>query len=167
MEINLSNEMIEKIISVALGRLEKLRDEEQNAKEWIKVRSAFEREENLKNANAFLSENRNADGVIETASGLQYKVMVSAEGPKPSQDSTVTLSYKLNDLNGNTLDQNSNVQFNLTNTVPGFKEAVSNMSVGETIVAYVHPDLGYGAQLLDTIAPNSLLIFEIELISID
>ena len=93
--------------------------------------------------------------------------MVSAEGPKPSQDSTVTLSYKLNDLNGNTLDQNSNVQFNLTNTVPGFKEAVSNMSVGETIVAYVHPDLGYGAQLLDTIEPNSLLIFEIELISID
>lgn len=124
-------------------------------------------EENLKNANAFLSENRNADGVIETASGLQYKVMVSADGPKPSQDSTVTLSYKLNDLNGNTLDQNSNIQFNLTNTVPGFKEAVSNMSVGETIVAYVHPDLGYGAQLLDTIEPNSLLIFEIELISID
>ena len=54
MEINLSNEMIEKIISVALGRLEKLRDEEQNAKEWIKVRSAFEREENLKNAYIYL-----------------------------------------------------------------------------------------------------------------
>ena len=50
MEINLSNEMIEKIISVALGRLEKLRDEEQNAKEWIKVRSAYEREENIKKA---------------------------------------------------------------------------------------------------------------------
>ena len=54
MEINLSNEMIEKIISVALGRLEKLRDEEQNAKEWIKVRSAFEREENLKNVYIYL-----------------------------------------------------------------------------------------------------------------
>ena len=54
MEINLSNEMIEKIISVALGRLEKLRDEEQNAKEWIKVRSAFEREENLKNAYIYI-----------------------------------------------------------------------------------------------------------------
>ena len=54
MEINLSNEMIEKIISVALGRLEKLRDEEQNAKEWIKVRSAFEREENLKKAYIYL-----------------------------------------------------------------------------------------------------------------
>ena len=123
--------------------------------------------QNLENANAFLNENRNAEGVIETESGLQYKVMVSAEGPKPSMDSTVTLSYKLNDLYGNTIDQNSNVQFNLTNTVPGFKEAVSNMSVGETIVAYVHPDLGYGTQLLETIEPNSLLIFEIELISID
>ena len=54
MEINLSNEMIEKIISVALGRLEKLRDEEQNAKEWIKVRSAYEREENIKNAYIYL-----------------------------------------------------------------------------------------------------------------
>ena len=54
MEINLSNEMIEKIINVSLGRLEKLRDEEQNAKEWIKVRSAFEREENLKNAYIYL-----------------------------------------------------------------------------------------------------------------
>lgn len=123
--------------------------------------------QNLENANNFLKENKNADGVIETESGLQYKVMVSAEGPKPFMDSTVTLSYKLNDLYGNTIDQNSNVQFNLTNTVPGFKEAVSKMSVGETIVAYVHPDLGYGTQLLDTIEPNSLLIFEIELISID
>ena len=54
MQINLSNETIEKIISVVLGRLEKLRDEEQNAKEWIAVHSAFEREENLKNAYIYL-----------------------------------------------------------------------------------------------------------------
>ena len=122
---------------------------------------------NLQAAEAFLQDNKNQEGVVTTSSGLQYKIMISQDGPKPTQDSTVTLSYTLKDLYGNTLDQGSNVEFALTNTIPGFKEAVSNMSVGETAIAYVHPNLGYGTQLLETIEPNSLLIFEIELIAIN
>ena len=75
MEINLSNEMIEKIISVALGRLEKLRDEEQNAKEWIKVRSAFEREENLKNAYIYLENIKKAKSDTEEVYRLFMELM--------------------------------------------------------------------------------------------
>ena len=75
MEINLSNEMIEKIISVALGRLEKLRDEEQNAKEWIKVRSAFEREENLENAYIYLENIKKAKSDTEDVYRLFMELM--------------------------------------------------------------------------------------------
>ena len=75
MEINLSNEMIEKIISVALGRLEKLRDEEQNAKEWIKVRSAFEREENLKNVYIYLENIKKAKSDTEEVYRLFMELM--------------------------------------------------------------------------------------------
>ena len=75
MEINLSNEMIEKIISVALGRLEKLRDEEQNAKEWIKVRSAYEREENLKNAYIYLENIKKAKSDAEEVYRLFMELM--------------------------------------------------------------------------------------------
>ena len=75
MEINLSNEMIEKIISVALGRLEKLRDEEQNAKEWIKVRSAYEREENIKNAYIYLENIKKAKSDAEEVYRLFMELM--------------------------------------------------------------------------------------------
>ena len=75
MEINLSNEMIEKIISVALGRLEKLRDEEQNAKEWIKIRSAFEREENLENAYIYLENIKKAKSDTEEVYRLFMELM--------------------------------------------------------------------------------------------
>ena len=75
MEINLSNEMIEKIISVALGRLEKLRDEEQNAKEWIKIRSAYEREENLENAYIYLENIKKAKSDTEEVYRLFMELM--------------------------------------------------------------------------------------------
>lgn len=123
--------------------------------------------ENLSQAEEFLKDNAAEEGVITTASGLQYKVMVEADGAKPSADSTVTLNYTLNDLYGNTIDQGSNVQLSLSRTVPGFTEAVTCMNVGETIVAYLHPSLGYGETGSDMVEPNALLIFEIELVSID
>ncbi len=123
--------------------------------------------ENLSVAEAFLADNAKEEGVIVTDSGLQYKVMVEGNGAKPSAESTVTLNYTLNDLYGNTIDQGSNVQLSLSRTVPGFTEAVTCMKVGETIVAYLHPELGYGEYGSDVVEPNALLIFEIELVSID
>ena len=123
--------------------------------------------ENLSQAEEFLKDNAAEEGVITTASGLQYRGMVDADGAKPSADSTVTLNYTLNDLYGNTIDQASNVQLSLSRTVPGFTEAVTCMNVGQTIVAYLHPSLGYGETGSDVVEPNALLIFEIELVSID
>ncbi|MGN0907349.1 MAG: FKBP-type peptidyl-prolyl cis-trans isomerase N-terminal domain-containing protein [Bullifex sp.] len=123
--------------------------------------------ENLSIAENFLADNAKEEGVITTASGLQYKVMAEGSGAKPSADSTVTLTYTLNDIYGNTIDQGTNVQLSLSRTIAGFSEAVTCMKVGDTIVAYIHPDLGYGEYGSDAVEPNALLIFEIELVSID
>ena len=60
-------------------------------------------------------------------------------------------------------DEGADVSFKLNSLIPGFSEAVRNMRVGESIIAYVPPELGYGSSDLGTIGPNSLLIFEITL----
>ena len=51
--------------------------------------------------------------------------------------------------------------------IPGFSEALLTMNVGSVIRTWIHPDLGYGANGTEAILPNSLLVFDIELVGID
>ncbi|HKM06322.1 MAG TPA: FKBP-type peptidyl-prolyl cis-trans isomerase [Sphaerochaeta sp.] len=51
--------------------------------------------------------------------------------------------------------------------MPGFSEALLTMNVGSVIRTWIHPDLGYGANGTENILPNSLLVFDIELVGID
>ena len=64
------------------------------------------------------------------------------------------------------MDQGENVTFSLQSLIPGFTEAVKAMTVGDSIRAYIPPELGYGVNGTQTIEPNSLLIFDITLDSI-
>ena len=114
-------------------------------------------------ADAFLADNAKAEGVVTTDSGLQYIVNVEGDGATPAAEDTVTVNYTLRDLNGNVLDQGTDAQFVANMTVPGFEEALLTMKVGSSITAYVPPELGYGENGTSNIAPNSLLIFDIEL----
>jgi len=122
---------------------------------------------NLQRAEEFLAENGKKEGVVTTDSGLQYIVTKASEGERPSKESTVNVNYRLTDLDGNVLDQNDNISFGLANVVPGFSEAVAAMHVGESITCYVHPVLGYGEYGTGSIAPNTLLIFDITLNAIE
>ncbi len=122
---------------------------------------------NLAAAQAFLAENAKKDGVVTTDSGLQYKVLVQGSGNTPSKNAKVEVVYTLTDLNGKVIDTSGEkgVSFNLGNVVKGFSEAIMHMNVGSKITAWVHPDLGYGKQGSPTVEPQSLLIFDIELVS--
>jgi len=126
---------------------------------------------NLKEAEDFLSSNRNAEGVLSTDSGLEYLVTTPGEGDNPTEDSTVTVDYELKTLDGTVLDsslqRNETATFALTDVVPGFAEAVMTMSQGETITAWIHPDLGYGEEGNQSVEPNSLLVFTITLHSFE
>ena len=101
-------------------------------------------------------------------SGVQLEFILddTTEGASPAADDTVNVNYTLTLMNGNVMDQGENVDFNLQSLIPGFTEAVMHMTVGDTVRAYIPPELGYGETGTPTIEPNSLLIFEITLNSI-
>jgi FKBP-type peptidyl-prolyl cis-trans isomerase len=126
---------------------------------------------NLKNAETFLTANATAASVVNISDKLQYKVLEDAEGATPVTTDTVTLNYELSTLSGDVLDSSyqrgTPSQMPLSNVIQGFRDAVCNMNVGQTIVAWIHPDLGYGVEGNQSVEPNTLLMFKIGLISIE
>ena len=120
---------------------------------------------NLAEAEAFLEENKNTEGVIILPSGNQMIITGESEtlGSTPSSTDSVVVDYDLFLLDGNMYDTGEDVTFNLQSLIPGFVEAVTNMKVGQEAIVYIHPSYGYGENGSSTIEPNSLLIFRINL----
>jgi len=130
-----------------------------------------EAEKNLAAAHAFLAENKTKEGVITTASGLQYQVIKEGDGPKPKDTDTVTVHYRGTLLDGTEFDssyaRNKPAKFPLKGVIAGWTEALQMMSVGSTYRLFVPPELGYGAKGGGhKIAPNSTLIFDVELLEV-
>ena len=128
--------------------------------------------DNLAAGKAFLDGNKTKAGVKVTASGLQYEVLTEGTGAKPKADDTVKVNYEGKLLNGNVFD--SSIQrgepatFPLGSVIPGWSEAIQLMSVGSKYRIYIPSELAYGeAGAGNVIEPNSVLIFEVELISIE
>lgn len=125
--------------------------------------------ENLAEAEAFLAENAKREGVVTLDSGVQIELIgQDAEpGAVPTKDDSVVVDYTLTLLDGTVADQGKQVTFKLSNLIEGFADAVQNMHVGDTIIAYIPPELGYGVNGAgDMIEPNALLTFTIYLQSI-
>jgi len=124
---------------------------------------------NLDNAEGFLAVNEAREGVLVTASGLQYEVIKTSEGPSPLASDTVKVHYKLTYLDGRVGD--SSVKgipstLSLPSLIPGFREGLMLMTVGSDYRFYVHPKLGYGEAGSSKIEPNTLLIFDVSLVEI-
>lgn len=127
--------------------------------------------ENLKKGQAFLAENRTKEGVVETASGLQYKVINEGTGNRPDATDTVETHYEGKTLDGEIFDSSyrrgSTATFPLNQVIRGWTEALQLMKVGSKYELYIPSDLAYGEQgSQGAIEPNSTLIFTVELINI-
>jgi FKBP-type peptidyl-prolyl cis-trans isomerase FklB len=125
---------------------------------------------NLEAGLQFLAENGAREGVVTTASGLQYEVLTAAEGPKPSASDTVTTHYHGTLVDGtvfdSSVDRGQPATFALDQVIPGWTEALQLMSVGAKYRLYLPAELAYGARGTRGIQPNSALIFEVELLDI-
>ena len=123
---------------------------------------------NLSEAETFLEDNAKRPEVTVLPSGVQieYTYDDETEGATPVDTDTVTVDYTLTLMDGTVMDQGEDVTFSLQSLIPGFTEAVKAMTVGDSIRAYIPPELGYGESGTQTIEPNSLLIFDITLDSI-
>lgn len=127
---------------------------------------------NKKAAEDYLKENGKKEGVTTTASGLQYKVMTKADGPKPKAEDTVKVHYKGTLLDGTEFDSSVSrgepAVFPLNQVIPGWTEAVQLMGVGSKFQIFLPPDLAYGDRgAPPVIEPGSMLIFEVELLGIE
>jgi FKBP-type peptidyl-prolyl cis-trans isomerase len=129
-------------------------------------------DDNLAAGKAFLDSNRQKAGVKVTSSGLQYEVLTLGTGPKPQATDTVKVDYEGKLLNGTVFDSSiarkEPVTFQLNGVIPGWTEGLQLMPVGSKFRFYVPSDLAYGDKGAgNSIEPNSVLIFEVQLISIE
>jgi FKBP-type peptidyl-prolyl cis-trans isomerase FklB len=139
--------------------------------EKAQLRGQQQSEENLSAGQAFLAENANKEGVITVASGLQYKVLKKGLGDKPTEKSSVTVHYRGTLLNGEEFDSSYKrgqpYTTLVTNVIPGWTEALQLMPVGSKWELYIPSNLAYGNSPRGPGGPNSTLVFEVELLSIE
>ncbi|HUO34773.1 MAG TPA: FKBP-type peptidyl-prolyl cis-trans isomerase [Candidatus Acidoferrum sp.] len=125
---------------------------------------------NLKEGDAFLTANKAKDGIVTTASGLQYKILTPGTGPKPSAEDTVVCNYSAKLLDGTEFDSSYKrgqpITIKVGGVIKGWTEALQLMPVGSKWELYVPPDLAYGDRGKGPIGPNQTLIFDVELLSI-
>lgn len=126
---------------------------------------------NREEAEKFLAENKKKEGVKETKSGLQYKVIKEGKGKKPVATDTVKVHYKGSLLNGKEFDSSYKRKepavFQVGRVIPGWQEALQLMNAGSTYEVYLPPDLAYGDRgAPPVIEPGSLLVFQVELLDI-
>jgi FKBP-type peptidyl-prolyl cis-trans isomerase FklB len=119
----------------------------------------------------FLAANGKKEGVKTTASGLQYKVIKDGTGKTPKDGDTVTTHYKGTFIDGNEFDssykRNEPATFPVNGVIKGWTEALKLMKEGAKWQLYIPSDLAYGPQGRPGIPPDSMLIFDIELIKVD
>ena len=128
-------------------------------------------EKRKKEGEAFLAANKKKEGVKTLPSGLQYKVITEGKGEKPALTDTVTVNYKGTMVDGTEFDSSYKrgkpATFPVNGVIKGWTEALQLMKVGSKWDLYIPSDLAYGEQGRPGMPPNSTLIFEVELLSID
>jgi len=130
-----------------------------------------EGEKNKKDGEAFLAENKKKEGVVTTASGLQYKIETKGTGKIPKSNDTVVCHYRGTLIDGTTEFDSSYKRsepssFAVTGVIKGWTEALLMMPVGSKWKLFIPSDLAYGERGRPSIPANSTLLFDIELVAI-
>tara|TARA_B110000467_G_C18227489_1_gene426703 strand:- start:277 stop:915 length:639 start_codon:yes stop_codon:yes gene_type:complete len=119
----------------------------------------------------FLADNAKRDEVTVTESGLQYEVITTGEGEKPSAESTVSVHYHGTFANGDVFDSSVErgqpAEFPVNGVIAGWTEALQLMTEGSKWKLTVPYDLAYGERgSQGAIPPYATLVFDVELLSI-
>lgn len=127
-------------------------------------------EANAKTGKDFLEKNKSAAGVKVTASGLQYIMEKEGTGATPKKEDVVRVHYKGTLTSGeqfdSSYDRGQPAEFPVGGVIPGWTEALQLMKVGGKAKLFIPPELAYGPSGRPGIPPNSVLVFEVELMDI-
>lgn len=121
-------------------------------------------DENLKNADTFMTNNARNEGVVELEkSKLQYKVEAQGSGIVVEEHFSPMIRYTGKFLDGKVFGSSQEDKLiSLNETIQGFSQGIVGMKEGEKRTIYIHPDLGYGTS--GYLPPNSTLVFDIEVV---
>ena len=126
--------------------------------------------ENKTKGAAFLAENAKKEGVKETASGLQYKVITAGTGKSPKATDVVEVNYEGKLIDGTVFDSSYErgepIEFPLNQVIAGWTEGLQLMKEGGKYEFYIPADIAYGEAGNAGIEPNSTLIFTVELLKV-
>ncbi len=127
-------------------------------------------ERNRQAGDAFREQFGQEPEVVTLASGLQYKVLHEGEGAVPGPTDTVKVHYRGTLVDGTEFDSSHGeqpVQFPVDRVIPGWSEALQQMSAGSKWQVVIPPDLAYGEEgAAGFIEPNQTLVFEVELLEV-
>ncbi len=134
------------------------------------AQKSMKSKENKAMAIAYLAQNKKNTGIIELPSGMQYKILTPGEGSFPLPSDTVTVHYTGTLIDGTTFDSSREsgqpVSFPLSGVIPGWTEGLQHIKPGGRMMLYIPSELAYGDREVGPIPAGSLLIFDVELISI-
>jgi FKBP-type peptidyl-prolyl cis-trans isomerase FklB len=146
-----------------------LKDTFNNLRTQITARAAEKGKENKAAGDKWLAENKSKQGVLTTASGLQYKIVSdgTGESPKPGEDVQVKYTGRL--IDGTVFDSTDKrggepARFKVGQVIPGWTEALQLMKKGSKWELYIPSQLAYGERATGAIPQNSTLIFDVELV---
>lgn len=173
--------MIDALRMAAKGETQNLLNEEEKntimavwQQEMQAKKQAQMQQEGLKareEGKLFLTANRNQEGVKETESGLQYKVVQEGSGVKPMATDTVNVHYHGKLINGNVFDSSVErgepISFPLNQVIQGWTEGLQLMTVGSKYTFFIPADLAYGDSPVGTIPAGSTLVFDVELLGVN
>lgn len=162
------------LTDAAAGKNEMSKDEMQAAmmklQEMAMKKQQEQAEGNAKAGKDYLEKNKTAAGVKTTASGLQYIVEKEGTGATPKKDDVVKVHYKGTLTNGeqfdSSIERGQPAEFPVGGVIPGWTEALQLMKVGGKAKLFIPPELAYGPSGRPGIPPNSVLLFDVELIEI-
>ena len=152
------------------GKVKMTEADQENISNVIRTARAGVLETNHSAAAAFLVENGKKKDVVTTASGLQYKVVVPGDGASPKPTDEVTVNYRGALLDGTEFDSSYKrgepATFPVNGVIPGWQEALVMMKPGAKWQLFVPPKLAYDERSPGQIPPGSLLVFDVELMSV-
>lgn len=128
-------------------------------------------EKNKKEGDEFLAANKTKPGVVTLPNGLQYKILTEGTGEIPKPTDTVTVNYRGTYIDGNEFDSSAKAGKPYTTrasgaVITGWTEALTRMKVGSKWQLFIPPQLAYGEMGRNPIPPNTTLLFDVELLSI-
>lgn len=153
-----------------VGKAEMSDADRQNISSLLKSSYEAQGDTNHRAAAKFLADNGKKPGVLTTASGLQYKVLSAGSGDSPKPTDEVTVNYRGTLLDGTEFDSSYKrgqpASFQVSRVIPGWTEALQLMKPGAKYQLFIPPQLAYDMRSRPPIPPGSMLLFEVELLSV-